>query len=122
MVEIFETTPAAVQRLEGAEVIAHRGQPLPLLRLYEWLGYDGKQEGRWHVVVIEVAHHRAGLLVHEVQGREDVVIKPLGSMFQQVQGLSGAAVTGDGRVALVLDLGHLLGGTMYDREARTCSC
>ncbi len=122
VVEIFETTATAVQRLEGAEVIAHRGRPLPLLRLHEWLEHGTKQQGRWHVVVIEAAHRRAGLLVHEVQGREDVVIKPLGSMFQQVQGLSGAAVTGDGRVALVLDLGHMLAGTMHDLEARTCSC
>ncbi len=122
VVEIFETSPTAVQRLEGAEVIAHRGQPLPLLRLHKWLGYGTKQQGRWHVVVIEAVHRRAGLLVDEVQGREDVVIKPLGSMFQQVQGLSGAAVTGDGHVALVLDLGHMLAGTIPELEARTCSC
>jgi len=47
--------------------------------------------------------------VHEVIGREDVMVKPLGPLFEGVPGVAGATVTGDGRLALVLDLAALAG-------------
>ncbi len=52
-------------------------------------------------------HVHLGCLVHEVLGREDVMVKPLGPLFEGVPGVAGATVTGDGRLALVLDLAAL---------------
>jgi len=48
--------------------------------------------------------------VHDVLGREDVIVKPLGPLFADVSGIAGATVTGDGRLALVMDLAGLAGG------------
>jgi two-component system chemotaxis sensor kinase CheA len=60
-----------------------------------------------HVAVLHVGHLHVGCLVHEVLGREDVMVKPLGPLFDGVPGIAGATVTGDGRLALVLDLASL---------------
>jgi len=49
-------------------------------------------------------------MVHEVLGREDVIVKPLGPLFDGVPGIAGATVTGDGRLALVVDLAGLADG------------
>jgi two-component system, chemotaxis family, sensor kinase CheA len=58
-------------------------------------------------VVLHVGLMHLGCLVHEVLGREDVMVKPLGPLFEGVPGVAGATVTGDGRLALVLDLAAL---------------
>ena len=60
-----------------------------------WAGVGGAP-GR-HVVVLHIGHLRLGCLVHEVIGREDVMVKPLGHLFEGVPGVAGATVTGDGR-------------------------
>ncbi|MDE2087876.1 MAG: chemotaxis protein CheW, partial [Xanthomonadaceae bacterium] len=60
-----------------------------------------------HVAVLHIGHQRLGSLVHEVLGREDVIVKPLGHLFAGVPGVAGATVTGDGRLALVMDLAGL---------------
>jgi len=59
------------------------------------------------VVVVHIGHRRLGCLVNAVMGREEVVVKPMGPLFEGVPGIAGATVTGDGRMALVLDLAGL---------------
>ena len=59
------------------------------------------------MVVLHIGHLRLGCLAHEVLGREDVIIKPLGPLCEGVPGIAGATVTGDGRLALVMDLAGL---------------
>jgi len=61
------------------------------------------------VVVLHIGHQRLGCLVHDVLGREDVMVKPLGPLFAGTAGVAGATITGDGRLALVLDLAGLAG-------------
>ena len=90
---------------DGRMVAAHRGRALPLGDLAGWAGVT-QGRGR-HVVVVHIGHLRLGCLVHEVIGREDVMVKPLGPLFEGVPGVAGATVTGDGALALVLDLAGL---------------
>ncbi|KRE90997.1 chemotaxis protein CheA [Frateuria sp. Soil773] len=103
--EVFELAAGQDHLLDGQRVAAHRGRALPLGDLAGWAGVGGAA-GR-HVAVLHIGHLRLGCLVHEVIGREDVMVKPLGPLFEGVPGVAGATVTGDGRLALVLDLAGL---------------
>jgi len=103
--EVFELAPGQQQQLDGRAVASHRGRALALADLGGWIGVDGAP-GR-HVVVLHIGHMRLGCLVHEVLGREDVMVKPLGPLFEGVPAVAGATVTGDGRLALVMDLAGL---------------
>ncbi|MEI7035960.1 chemotaxis protein CheA [Fulvimonas yonginensis] len=103
--EVFELAAGQDRMLDGRLVAAHRGRALPLGDLAGWAGVPGTAAR--HVVVLHIGHLRLGCLVHEVIGREDVMVKPLGPLFEGVPGVAGATVTGDGRLALVLDLAGL---------------
>jgi two-component system chemotaxis sensor kinase CheA len=106
--EVFELHDGQDSLLDGAMVARHRGRALPLADLAGWAGAGGAR-GR-HVVVLHIGHMRLGCLVHAVIGREDVIVKPLGHLFDGVPGIAGATVTGDGRLALVVDLAGLADG------------
>jgi two-component system chemotaxis sensor kinase CheA len=106
--EVFELVDGQDRLLDGRLVAQHRGRALPLADLAGWAG-AATGAGR-HVVVLHIGHQRLGCLVHEVLGREDVIVKPLGPLFADVSGIAGATVTGDGRLALVMDLAGLVGG------------
>ncbi|RDI97748.1 chemotaxis protein CheA [Dyella solisilvae] len=103
--EVFELAPGQRQWLDGRVVAAHRGRALALADLGGWVGVDGAPGS--HVVVLHIGHLRLGCLVHAVLGREDVMVKPLGPLFEGVPAVAGATVTGDGRLALVMDLAGL---------------
>ncbi len=105
--EVFELDAGQDCLLDGRLVARHRGRALPLLDLAGWAAAM-VAAGR-HVVVLHIGHQRLGCLVHEVLGREDVIVKPLGPLFDGVPGIAGATVTGDGRLALVMDLSSLVG-------------
>jgi two-component system, chemotaxis family, sensor kinase CheA len=107
--EVFELVEGQDRLLDGRLVAQHRGRALPLADLAGWVG-AATSTGR-HVVVLHIGHQRLGCLVHDVIGREDVIVKPLGPLFAEVSGIAGATVTGDGRLALVMDLAGLAGGT-----------
>jgi len=61
-----------------------------------------------HVVVIQLGHQHVGFVVDHLLGQEEVVIKPLGAMLTNIQGLAGATITGDGGIALILDIPGLM--------------
>ncbi|WP_130619358.1 chemotaxis protein CheA [Dyella amyloliquefaciens] len=103
--EVFEMAPGQQQQLDGRVVASHRGRALALADLAGWVGVNDLPGG--HVVVLHIGHLRLGCLVHEVLGREDVMVKPLGPLFEGVPAVAGATVTGDGRLALVMDLAGL---------------
>lgn len=106
--EVFELVDGQDRLLDGRLVARHRERPLPLANLAGWSG-AADASGR-HVVVLHIGHLRLGCLVHAVLGREDVMVKPLGPLFENVPGIAGATVTGDGRLALVVDLAGLADG------------
>lgn len=89
-------------------VLNLRGQPLPYLRLREHFRVEGTPPGRESVVVIRHGRGQAGLAVDRLLGEGQTVVKPLGRLFQRVSGVSGSAILGTGRVALILDVASLL--------------
>ncbi|OOG40540.1 chemotaxis protein CheA [Rhodanobacter sp. C06] len=106
--EVFELAVGQDCLLDGRLVARHRGRALPLVDLVDWAGVAA--EPVRHVAVLHIGHQRLGCLVHEVLGREDVIVKPLGHLFADVPGVAGATVTGDGRLALVMELAGLADG------------
>ncbi|MFW5876941.1 MAG: chemotaxis protein CheA [Myxococcota bacterium] len=110
--EAIVLDPRAVRTIEGREVLTVRGQTLPICRLDDLFGLKSevRESGRKQfVVVTALGHRRLGLVVDQLQGQQDIVIKPLGpSLANRVRGFAGATDLGDQRVALVLDAPGLL--------------
>jgi two-component system chemotaxis sensor kinase CheA len=100
------------RRLEGREVMTLRGTTLPLCRLGELFGFESlgttQRGGRQFAVVAGVGARRLGLVVDELIGQQDIVIKPLGASLSSVRGFAGATELGDQRVALVIDAPALI--------------
>jgi two-component system chemotaxis sensor kinase CheA len=97
--------------LSRAEAFIMRGEVLPLLRLHRVFQVPGAEEEptRGLTVVVETDGRRAALLVDELLGQQQVVIKSLEVNFEKIDGVSGATILGDGRVALILDVPGLVG-------------
>lgn len=94
----------------SGETFSMRGEVLPLLRLHRIFGVTGAIEDARQALTVVVEHEgrRTALLVDELLGQQQVVIKSLGSNFKEIEGVSGATILGDGRVALILDVPGLL--------------
>jgi two-component system, chemotaxis family, sensor kinase CheA len=103
---------------ECGEVVVVRGRGLPLLRLDRVFDVRPDQETqvRGPVVIIEHAGASAALAVDEILGQQQVVIKSLERNFHKVEGITGATILGDGRVALILDVAELVALTRTRRE------
>ncbi|MBL9106119.1 MAG: chemotaxis protein CheA [Myxococcales bacterium] len=99
--------------IEGHDVITLRGKTLPLLQLSRLFGLrplskSYRDPTRVYVVVVGLAQHRVGLVVDELLGQQDVVIKPLGSAVRNVPGIAGATELGANRTVLLLDVGRIV--------------
>jgi len=109
--EIFHMDLRRVNVVDGQEVITVRDKALPLFYLKRWLvagaAHSTKPEMA-HVVIVSVGTQRVGFVVDQLIGQEEVVIKPLGKMLQGTPGMAGATITGDGRIALILDVPSML--------------
>lgn len=114
VVESLILEPADIKTVEGKEVINLRDQTLPLLRLERLFKIDriGINPGDQYVVIVGSAEKRLGLVVDDLLGQQDIVIKPLGAAFKALRGISGAADLGDQRTILVLDAGGIIAETM----------
>ena len=113
--EIFQLDVSRANKIDGHEVIIIRDRTLPLFYLRRWLVRDpakreiSKEEMKEaHVVVVAIGNQQVGFVVDDLIGQEEVVIKPLGTMLHGTPGLAGATITGDGRIALILDIPGLL--------------
>jgi len=113
VVEILDLDLSRTNTVDGQMVVMVRQRALPLFYLKEWLipGYrhekkQDKESG--HVVVVNVGGRHIGFVVDHLVGQEEVVIKPLGAKLEGVAGMAGATITGDGKIALILDVPGLM--------------
>jgi len=81
-----------------------RGEVLPFIRLRNLFEIEGAIPKRESVVVVRSAHQKAGIVVDQLLGEFQTVIKPLGSLFRNLRGISGSTILGSGDVALILDV------------------
>jgi len=111
VVEIFNLDLERTNVVDGQLTIMVRERALPLFYLHKWLVPGSNRENRestGHVVVVTVGSTQVGLVVDHLIGQEEVVIKPLGALLQGLDGMAGATITGDGNIALILDIPGLL--------------
>jgi two-component system chemotaxis sensor kinase CheA len=111
--EIFRPQPDALFTVEGKdEMLLVRGKLVPVVRLHERFNIEGraKQPSEGLIVVLESQDRNFCLLVDDLLGKQEVVIKSLGEAFKDISGLSGCAVLGDGRVGLILDVDGICRG------------
>ncbi|HYR27769.1 MAG TPA: chemotaxis protein CheA [Thermoanaerobaculia bacterium] len=88
---------------DAVGILNVRGEALPFLRLRELFGLGNALSPRENVVVVQHDQGRAGIVVDELLGASDTVMKPMGGLLRQVSGVAGTSILGNGRVALVLD-------------------
>lgn len=109
--EIFNLDLSKTNNLDGQLVIMVRDKAMPLFYLRNWLvnhRHKNNANNAGHVVVVNVGMQKVGFVVDQLIGQEEVVIKPLGALLHGTPGLAGATITGDGRIALILDVPGLM--------------
>ncbi|NMG37532.1 chemotaxis protein CheA, partial [Azoarcus sp. TTM-91] len=89
---------------ERRQYVNLRGEVLPYVRLRELFALGGEAPRRENIVVIHHQGQRIGVVVDQLQGELQTVIKPLGRLFRGMRGLSGSSILGSGEVALILDV------------------
>lgn len=117
----FRPEAGAISTYQGrAEMVLHRGQLLPVVRLHRLFDVSGAQEDPMQALLMIVGDgsHQVALLVDELLGQQQVVAKALGDGIGRVRGLAGGAILGDGRVGLILDLPEVVALARHGDEAR----
>lgn len=108
VVECIEMSQEDNDEARKDGVLQLRNEPLPFFYLKDHFGLPGDRGARQTVVVVQHETSRAGLAVNALYGASQTVIKPLPAIFRDVPGVSGSAILGNGRVALILDVPALL--------------
>jgi len=119
VLETLMVDTSAIRTIERREVIELREQTLPLIRLGKVFDLPGGNERKdnYYVVVVGLADKRVGLLVDELLGQQDVVIKSLGQALDFIKGFAGAADLGKQKTILVLDVGGLISEALRGEAA-----
>ena len=98
-----------IQTVQNKEVIVLRGEIIPIIRMGEMLQVPHvKDTNEIFVVVVHAGEAKAGIVVDNLIGQQEIVIKTLGNLFAGLKMFSGATVLGDGRVALILDVATMM--------------
>ena len=106
--ECLELSSEDRQKAKDHHYLNLRGEVLPFVRLRDRFREQGQAGQRENVLVVQYGSQRAGLVVDELMGELQAVIKPLGSLFGNLKGVSGSTILGNGEVALILDVPALV--------------
>jgi two-component system chemotaxis sensor kinase CheA len=102
--ECVELTGGAMGRKNGQHLYEFRGQMIPFIRLQEFYDFGGSAPEIAQMIVVRLENEFLGLVVDQIIGDHQTVIKSLGWVYRQAPGLSGATILGDGEVALIIDI------------------
>ena len=101
--------PSDIQTVQNKEVIVLRGEIIPIIRMEEALQVPHtKDSDELFVVVVHAGEAKAGIVVDNLIGQQEIVIKTLGNLFAGLKLFGGATVLGDGKVALILDVATMI--------------
>ncbi len=102
--------PSEIKLVQNKEVIHLRGNVIPLIRLNQVLDVESKrsEDENLIVVIVKKGDKTAGLVIDELIGQQEIVIKSLGKYVKQCKFISGATILGDGEIALILDANALI--------------
>ena len=106
--ECIELTKEDENKMQGNEFINLRGEMLPLMDIRTLLKEKESQSKRKNIVIVHFGAKMVGLLVDELLGEHQTVIKPLGDVFENVLGISGGSILGSGEIALIFDIARLI--------------
>jgi two-component system chemotaxis sensor kinase CheA len=109
--EVIEVEPASIKAFENNEIVLHRDEVLPLIRLSSVFNLPGNSNGRLQAMVVGSGSRATGLVVDKVLGLREVVVRPLNDPLTDVPGIAGATELGDGRPVLILDVMEILDKT-----------
>ena len=107
VMEVLHAPSESLRWFDGQAVLDRQSHTLPLVDLRHWLRVDPVMAPLLTIVVLQMGEQRFGLIVDQVRGREEVVIKPLPRAVRGLPGYAGATLIGDGRMALILDVDGL---------------
>lgn len=107
---IEDISPSEIKLVQNSEVINLRGMVIPIIRLSEELDIESKKspDENMIVVIVKKGEKLAGLVIDELMGQQEIVIKSLGKYISKCKIISGATILGDGEVALILDANALI--------------
>ncbi|MGE3771308.1 MAG: chemotaxis protein CheA [Gammaproteobacteria bacterium] len=108
MVECLECPPLMRRAARSRGYVDLRGEVLPVLEIRDLFAIEGERGRRANIVVVRFGTMKAGMIVDELIGESQTVIKPLGTMFGSLAGISGSTILGSGEVALILDVPGLI--------------
>lgn len=109
VLEALQPQPEDVRSMAGeGRVLRVRGEYLPILSLSEYYGFGRRTTDDSLVVVVEGDGQKIALEVDELVGQQQVVVKNIENNYRRISGVSGATILGDGRVALIVDIGGLV--------------
>ncbi|MCK6409685.1 chemotaxis protein CheA [Thauera sp.] len=117
VVECIELSAGASER----DYVNLRGEVLPLVRLRQMFAIEGEAPQRQNVVVVQYAGTKSGIVVDQLMGEFQTVIKPLGNIFRHIKGIGGSTILGSGEVALILDVQALVQRCARSEEQRATS-
>ncbi|MEC0247953.1 chemotaxis protein CheA [Paenibacillus chitinolyticus] len=109
--EIVRVNPDEIRSIQGQSVIVLRNQVIPVARLHDYLQipYTANPGSHIPLVIVGSAEKRLALVVDELIGNQEIVIKSLGPFIGKVDGIAGATILGDGNVALILEIASIIG-------------
>ena len=110
VLETVRISRDCIRSIDGQEILTVRDSLIPLIRLGDVLNIKADHTAKElvYVVLVAIAEKRLGIIVDELCHQEEVVIKSVGTYFSDIKEISGATITGDGRVGLILDAGALI--------------
>ncbi len=109
VIEVVSIARNEIDTIQGREILRLRNQVLPLIRIGESLGIEQNYDlERQFAVIVGIAHHQLGLMVDDLIGQKEVVIKPLGNYLKKVRGIAGSTILGDGRVIMIADVPEIV--------------
>ena len=107
--EIINISKSQIRDVQGQEIVLYRGMTLPIIRLKDVLDIsDNDEKEDLIVVVVKKGEKQAGLIVDNLIGQQEIVIKSLGKYLSGVKYLSGATILGNGKISLILDVNSLI--------------
>ena len=123
VLEVVRVNAEDISTANGRPVIRLRDTVLPLARMSDVMGVaaNGNQH-RWHyVVVVAWAEQRLGIIVDSLMGQREVVIKSLGEYLNNIPGIAGSTILGDGRTILIIDAGKFVNMCLARSAGRVLS-
>lgn len=108
----------SLNHVQGQNCVNLRGEQVPYIRLREIFSLQSADHSREKIVVVQFGEKRAGIVVDELHGEIQTVVKPMGPIFQALKGIGGSSLLGTGAVALILDIQQLIGFAINREHSR----